>query len=129
MVSYLLHEYCIYCMYGSRHGHNTNVKSLKNKRDELSYMMKTRRHSSESSVYCFTETWIDPFTRHSAVLHSGYTLRKDDRSPEPSGKSKGGGVCFMISQRWCNDSSVLSTTCSPELETLIIKCKLFYLPR
>ena len=35
----------------------------------------------------------------------------------------------MINQRWCNDLSILSTTCSPELETLIIKCKPFYLPR
>ena len=35
----------------------------------------------------------------------------------------------MINQRCCNDSSILSTTCSPELETLIIKCKPFYLPR
>ena len=35
----------------------------------------------------------------------------------------------MINQRWCNDLSIWSTTCSPELETLIIKFKPFYLPR
>ena len=35
----------------------------------------------------------------------------------------------MINQRWCNDSSVLSTTSSHEREILIIKCKPCYLPR
>ena len=91
--------------------------------------MKTRRDFSDCSVYCFTETWFDPLTPDSAVLHSRYRLYRADRSPELSGISKGGGVCFMINQRWCNDSSILSTSCSPELETLIIKCKPFYLPR
>ena len=34
----------------------SNVRSLKNKHDELSYLMKTRRDYSDCYVYCFTET-------------------------------------------------------------------------
>ena len=57
----------------------SNVRSQKNKHDELSYLMKTRRDFSDCSVYCFTETWLDPLTPDSAVLHSGYTLQRADR--------------------------------------------------
>jgi hypothetical protein len=57
----------------------SNVRSLKNKRDEHYYLMKTRRDFSDCSVYCFTDTWLYPLTPDSAVLHSGYTLHRADR--------------------------------------------------
>jgi len=38
-------------------------------------------------------------------------------------------VCFMINQKWCNDSSVLSTLCTPHIKTLTIKCGPYYMPR
>lgn len=37
--------------------------------------------------------------------------------------------CFLINEKWCSDSQVLSSSCSPELETLTIKCTPFYSPR
>ena len=40
-----------------------------------------------------------------------------------------GGVCFLVNEAWCTDSKVLSQTCTPELETLTIHCRPFYLPK
>ncbi|KAI3354770.1 hypothetical protein L3Q82_004596 [Scortum barcoo] len=46
-----------------------------------------------------------------------------------SGKSKGGGVCFMVNNKWCSDVEIISTGCSPDLEHLMIRCRPYYLPR
>lgn len=48
-----------------------------------------------------------------------------------SNKAKGGGVCFMINNKWCIawTVSTLSSGCSPHLEYLSIKYRPFYLPR
>ncbi len=53
-----------------------------------------------------------------------------DRTAE-AGKSKGGGVCFMINKKWCDPRNIssLSRSCSPHLEHLSIICRPFYLPR
>ncbi len=53
-----------------------------------------------------------------------------DRTAE-AGKTKGGGVCFMINKKWCDprNISILSRSCSPHLENLSIICCPFYLPR
>ncbi len=47
-----------------------------------------------------------------------------------SRKSRGGGTCFYINERWCTDITVLKKMCSSDLEeTLFINCKPFYSPR
>ncbi|KAI3358270.1 hypothetical protein L3Q82_003267 [Scortum barcoo] len=46
-----------------------------------------------------------------------------------SGKSKGGGVCFMVNNKWCSDVEIISTGCSLDLEHLMIRCRPYYLPR
>ncbi len=53
-----------------------------------------------------------------------------DRTAE-AGKTKGGGVCFMINKKWCDprNISILSRSCSAHLEHLSIICRPFYLPR
>ena len=83
----------------------SNVRSIKNKTDELMYLIKTKREYSETSVFCFTETWVDPSIPDSAVRPpTGYTLHRADRCPDLSGKVRGGGVAFLINERWCTDS-------------------------
>jgi len=49
---------------------------------------------------------------------------------DESGKSKGGGFCFMTNNKWCNPQVIkaLSRTCSLKLEHLTISCRPFYLP-
>ncbi|KAK1797517.1 hypothetical protein P4O66_000811 [Electrophorus voltai] len=48
-----------------------------------------------------------------------------------SGKSRGGGVCVMVNNNWCNNANVvtLARSCSPNLELLALKFRPFYLPR
>ncbi|KAK1802700.1 hypothetical protein P4O66_021237 [Electrophorus voltai] len=48
-----------------------------------------------------------------------------------SGKSRGGGVCVMVNNSWCNNANVVTLTCScsPNLELLALKLRPFYLPR
>ena len=75
------------------------------------------------------ETWLDPLTPDIAVTAPGYILFRADRCPVLSQKEKGGGVCFLVNQRWCNDAKLGSQSCSVELETLIINCRPFYSPR
>ncbi|KAI4888927.1 hypothetical protein NFI96_005928 [Prochilodus magdalenae] len=52
-----------------------------------------------------------------------------DRDAERSGKSRGGGICFYINERWCRDTTVLLKSCSPHLESLFITCRPSYSPR
>ena len=75
------------------------------------------------------ETWLDPLTPYIAVTAPGPTLFRADRCPVLSQKEKGGGVCFLVNQRWCNDAKLVSRSCSVELENLIINCRPFYSPR
>ena len=48
------------------------------------------------------------------------TLFRAGHCPALSQKEKGGGVCFWVNQRWCNDAKLVSQSCAVELETLII---------
>ncbi len=59
-----------------------------------------------------------------------FSVLRMDRTAE-AGKTKSGGVCFMINKKWCDprNISILSRSCSPHLEHLSIICRPFYLPR
>ena len=39
-----------------------NVRSLKNQTDELFHLLSFKREFKDSSILCFTETWLDPLT-------------------------------------------------------------------
>ena len=97
-----------------------NVRSLKNKTDELFHLLSFKREFKDSSILCFTETWLDSLTPDAAVTPPGHTLLRADRSSELSGKERGGGICFLVNHRWCNDSTIVSSSFSPELESLTV---------
>ncbi|KAK7881961.1 hypothetical protein WMY93_028135 [Mugilogobius chulae] len=108
-----------------------NVQSLDNKLDDLRARVRFQRDIRDCNIFCFTETWLTPSIPDHAVLPNDmFTIIRMDRTLD-SGKSKGGGVCFMINNRWCNPANikVLSDSCSPYLEHLAILCRPFYLPR
>ncbi len=72
-----------------------------------------------------------PSVPDTAVTPSdNFSVLRMDRTAE-AGKTKGGGVCFMINKKWCDprNISILSCSCSPHLEHLSIICRPFYLPR
>ena len=106
-----------------------NVRSLRNKFDELLLLIQTNADFKNCSTICLTETWLDESVTDAVISPPGFTLLRADRFEALSHKSKGGGICFMINERWCNNSTVLHKHCSPHLEYISVKCRPFYLPR
>ncbi len=108
-----------------------NVQSLENKMDDLRARISFQRDIRDCNILCLTETWLTPTGPDTAVTPSdNFSVLRMYRTPE-AGKTKGGGVCFMISKKWCDprNISILSCSCSPHLEHLSIICRPFYLPR
>uniref|UniRef100_A0A9J8BEH4 Reverse transcriptase domain-containing protein n=1 Tax=Cyprinus carpio carpio TaxID=630221 RepID=A0A9J8BEH4_CYPCA len=106
-----------------------NLRSLPNKTDELLLLSRTNKDFSHSAALCFTETWLHDAIPDSALHLPGFQLFRADRDTESTGKSRGGGTCFYINERWCTDVTVFKKMCCSDLETLFINCKPFYSPR
>ncbi len=108
-----------------------NVQSLENKMDDLRARISFQRDIRDCNILCLTETWLTPMVPDTAVTPSdNFSVLRMDRTAE-AGKTKGGGVCFMINKKWCDprNISILSHSCSPLLEHLSIICRPFYLAR
>ncbi len=108
-----------------------NVQSLENKMDDLRARISFQRDIRDCHIFCLTETWLTPTVPDTAVTPSdNFSVLRMDRTAE-AGKTKGGGVCFMINRKWCDprNISILSRSCSPHLEHLSIICRPFYLPQ
>ncbi len=54
------------------------------------------------ALICLTETWISREVPDFIIKPTGFSMHRADRIPDLSGKSKGGGVCFMINNSWCD---------------------------
>ena len=80
------------------------------------------------NILCFTKTWLSLDTLSESVKPAGCSVHHADRSKYLSGKQKGGGVCFMINDSWCNSRNIqeLKSFCSPDLEYLTIKYRPCY---
>ncbi len=99
--------------------------------DDLRARISFQRDIRDCNIICLTETWLTPSVPVTAVTPSdNFSVLRMDRTAE-AGKSKGGGVCFMINKEWCDPRNIssLSRSCSPYLENLSIICHPFYLPR
>ncbi len=108
-----------------------NIQSLENKMDDLRARISFQWDIRDCNIRCLTETWLTPSVPDTAVTQSdNFSVLRMDRTAE-AGKTKGGGVCFMINKKWCDPRSIsiLSFSCSPHLEHLSIICRPFYLPR
>ncbi len=91
---------------------------LANVRARISFQWDIR----DCNIFCLTETWLTPMVPDTAVTPSdNFSVLRMDRTAE-AGKTKGGGVCFMINRKWCDprNISILSRSCSPHLEHLSI---------
>ncbi|KAI2665809.1 Protein disulfide-isomerase [Labeo rohita] len=109
--------------------HLVNLRSLPNKTDELRLLTRTNKDFSNSAALCFTETWLNDAIPDGALHLPGYQLFRADGDAESTGKSRGGGTCFYINERWCTDVTVLKKMCCSDFEALFINCKPFYSPR
>ncbi len=99
--------------------------------DDLRARISFQRDIRDCNIICLTETWLTPSVPVTAVMPSdNVSVLWMDRTAEV-GKSKGGGVCFMINKEWCDHRNISSLlrSCSPHLEHLSIICRPFYLPR
>ncbi len=114
-----------------------NVQSLENKMDDLRARISFRRDIRDCNILCLSETWLTPSVPDTVVtvvmsdnISDNISVLRMDRTAE-AGKTKGGGVCFMINKKWCDPRSIsiLSRSCSPHLEHLSIICRPFYLPQ
>ncbi|KAK3513874.1 hypothetical protein QTP70_032885, partial [Hemibagrus guttatus] len=97
--------------------------------DELLLLSRTNKDFSNSAALCFTESWLNDAIPDSALNLPGFQLFRADRVAESAGKSRGGGTCFYINERWCTDVTALKKMCCPDLEAFFINCKPFYSPR
>ena len=93
-----------------------NVQRLHNKIDELLGRIETQKDYKNCNVFCFTETWLTPPYHDSLAQPPGFTLFRQDRDNEVTGKSKGGGVCFLVNNQWCADVKIISKGCTINLE-------------
>ncbi len=75
-----------------------NVQSLENKMDDLRARISFQRDIRDCNILCLTETWLTPLVPDNAVTPSDkFSVLRMDRTAE-AGKTKGGGVCFMINK-------------------------------
>ncbi len=96
-----------------------NVQSLENKMDDLRARISFQRDIRDCNIICLTETWLTPSVPDTAVTPSdNFFVLRMDRTVK-AGKSKGGGVCFMINKKWCDPRNIssLSRSCSPHLDS------------
>ncbi len=107
--------------------HLANLRSLPNKTDKLLLLFQTNEDFSNSAAQCFTETWLNDAIPDGALNMVNFQLIRADHNVKSMGKSREGGTCFYINERWCTD--VLKKLCCSDLETLFINFKLFYSPR
>ena len=63
------------------------------------------------------------------VKPNGFSIYRLDRDRVITQKEDGGGVCFIVNDKWCTNIKVTSTLCTKNLECVTIKCRPFYLPR
>ncbi|KAK1784036.1 hypothetical protein P4O66_004356, partial [Electrophorus voltai] len=97
-----------------------NVQSLDNKLDDIWARIKFQRDIQDCNLLCFTESWLNPAVpNHTIQPAEFFSVHRMDRMAD-SGKSRGGGVCVMVNNSWCNNANVvtLACSCSPNLELL-----------
>ncbi len=96
-----------------------NRQSLENKMDNLRAWISFQWDIRDCNILCLSETWLTPSVPDTAVRPSdNFSVLRMDRTAE-AGKTKVGGVCFMINKKWCD----------PHLEHLSIICRPFYVPQ
>ncbi|KAF0029423.1 hypothetical protein F2P81_018528 [Scophthalmus maximus] len=107
-----------------------NVQSLENKLDDLRARIKFQRDIRDCNILCLSETWLTSLVPDTLVTPAEhFSVFRIDRT-EKSGKTRGGGVCFMTNNNWCSPkgTKILSSSCSPHLEHLTIMCRPIFLP-
>lgn len=104
-----------------------NIRSIRNKMDELCTNCKFIREYRDSAVIALTETWLQDRDADSTVTIDGFVLVRSDRRGVD--KNRGGGVAAYVNDRWCSQIKVKESYCDNNIEYLAFTCQPFYLPR
>lgn len=105
-----------------------NVRSIRNKSDELEALVRYKYEYRESAMICLTETWLQDKDEDSTVKLTGFQIVRGDRQIN-SRKKMGGGVCLYVNDRWCKNTSVKEKYCDENIEYIVVSMRPFYLPR
>lgn len=93
----------------------TNARSLTYKMDDLELQLAGNCYVKDCCVLVITETWLNPGIPDASVQLAGRSLHRWDRT-EDSGKRRGGGLCIYVHDDWCNNSVIIASHCSPDIE-------------
>uniref|UniRef100_A0A1A8GH13 Reverse transcriptase domain-containing protein n=1 Tax=Nothobranchius korthausae TaxID=1143690 RepID=A0A1A8GH13_9TELE len=107
----------------------SNVRSLDNKLDYIRLQQATQREVRDCCVFIFTETWLSDRVPDAAIQLNGLASFRADRNAALCWKARGGGLCIYINEKWCKNSVLASSYCSPMVEFVTVRCRPFYLPR
>lgn len=95
-----------------------NVRSLRNKIDELQANVNYMHQYRTASILAFTETWLNKNDNDDTLSIDGFGIPlRLDRDNESTGKQCGGGVCLYVK------------LCNSDIELLAVSLRSFYLPR
>ncbi len=87
-----------------------NIQSLENKIDDLRVRLSFQQDIRDCNILCLSETWLTTSVPDTAVtLSDNFSVLRMDRTAE-AGKTKGGGVCFMINKNGVLRNIELSVT-------------------
>ncbi len=79
-----------------------NVRSLRNKMDELQGYVRFQKDFKNCGVLAFTETWLNEQDLDTDLHIDGFgTPFRLDRKAEVTGKKQGGGVCLYVTWNGC----------------------------
>ncbi|XP_077981372.1 uncharacterized protein LOC144436447 [Glandiceps talaboti] len=107
-----------------------NVRSLRNKIDELHVNTKYLTEYRDSCLLCFSETWLTDNISNNALQVDGfYGPFRTDRDHDVTGKAIGGGVCIYVNAKWCKEIQVRESICTKDIELLCMSFRPYYLPR
>ena len=104
-----------------------NTESVRNKMDEPEACVRFNSEYRESAVIGFSETWLVEIATYTEINLPGFTYIRGART-SASGKRNGGGVCFFINERWCNNATASAKVCLQDIEFLAVSVRPFYLP-
>lgn len=107
----------------------SNFQSILHKIDELETYAKFKQEVKYTCLLSFTATWLSDTDQDSDLILTGFgSPIRMNRSLEITGKSRGGGICLYVNQRYCNDVVIREKICTTDVELLTISLRPFYLP-
>ena len=99
-----------------------NVQSLDNKVDEIRARVAFQRDRRDCNVLCFLETWLTRDTLSESVQPAGFFTHRADRNKHLSSKKRGGGVCLIIYETWCDHNNSKGPCEDAGGNKVILKC-------